>query len=136
MALSTVARVFVCTYTLTRPLFVLCCDVMCCARCGFSGAQAALRRELRSGLGSLPSPQHQYELDIPELPPDEEEDSGLPEDAADAKARRQRELEAARAAAEKLKSKVSMRWGGQTVNVDQGPASSTWLERSSSLPCN
>lgn len=56
--------------------------------------QATLRVELRMGLGSLPAPQNEYQIEMPELPEDEgAEDKVLEEDAADAKARRQREEE-------------------------------------------
>jgi pre-mRNA-splicing factor CDC5/CEF1 len=72
-------------------------------------AQAEMRAQLRSGLSSLPAPENEYSVALPEqLPGDEEEGEGhgMEEDAADIKARKAREAEAARLAAEKKKSLV------------------------------
>mmetsp|Transcript_23430 Transcript_23430/g.51433 ORF Transcript_23430/g.51433 Transcript_23430/m.51433 type:complete len:829 (+) Transcript_23430:239-2725(+) len=72
--------------------------------------QAAMRSELRAGLGSLPAPQNEYQIEMPELPEDEAEGQQLQEeDAADAKARRQREEEARRQEEERRKSKALQR---------------------------
>lgn len=66
-------------------------------------AAAALREELRSGLAGLPAPENEYSVAMPEVP-EEEAEAVLVEDAADVKARRAREIEAARAAEERKKS--------------------------------
>jgi pre-mRNA-splicing factor CDC5/CEF1 len=65
-----------------------------------------LRRELKAGLSSLPSPQHEYTLELQGLPEEEEQEEVVEEDAAAIKERKAREAEAARLAAEKKKSKV------------------------------
>ena len=46
--------------------------------------QAAMRRELRERLSSLPAPRNDYQIVVPELPEMEEAEEGLEEDAADA----------------------------------------------------
>jgi len=79
-------------------------------------AQAALRAELRAGLSTLPAPENEYSVALPEeLPGEDDEGEGegvREEDAADIKARRAREAEAARLAAEKKKSQVGGGGGG------------------------
>lgn len=73
-------------------------------------AQAALRAELRAGLSSLPAPENEYSVALPdELPAggdEADQDGMIEEDAADIKARKAREAEAARLAAERKKSLV------------------------------
>ncbi|WIA33069.1 hypothetical protein OEZ86_006225 [Tetradesmus obliquus] len=71
-------------------------------------AAAALRSDLRSGLAGLPAPENEYSVALPELPEDEAE-AAVEEDAADVKARRAREAEAARQAEERKKSQVLQR---------------------------
>jgi hypothetical protein len=68
-------------------------------------AAAALRSDLRAGLAGLPAPENEYSVALPELPDDEAEVS-VEEDAADVKARKAREAEAARQAEERKKSQV------------------------------
>lgn len=73
---------------------------------GARGRQAGLSGELRSGLASLPQPENEYEITVPELPADEEQGEAVEEDAADIAARRKR-LAAEREAAElKKRSQV------------------------------
>jgi pre-mRNA-splicing factor CDC5/CEF1 len=70
-------------------------------------AAAALRAELRSGLAGLPVPENEYSVSLPELPAEDEgEAAEMEEDAADFKARKAREAEAARLAEERKKTKV------------------------------
>lgn len=71
-------------------------------------AQAEMRAQLRAGLSTLPAPENEYSVALPEQLPEDEEGEGLimEEDAADIKARKAREAEAARLAAEKEKSQV------------------------------
>ena len=78
-------------------------------------SQAALRRELKAGLSSLPAPQHEYTLELQGLPDEEEQEDLMEEDAAAIKERRAREAEAARIAAEKKKSKV--KGGGRWLQL-------------------
>jgi len=71
-------------------------------------AAAALRAELRSGLAGLPAPENEYSVSMPELPvEDDGEGEQMEEDAADFKARKAREAEAARLAEGRKKTKVS-----------------------------
>lgn len=79
-------------------------------------AAAALRSDLRAGLASLPAPENEYSIALPEMP-DEEAEMEVEEDAADVKARKAREAEAARQAAEKKKSQVG---GGVCMCVERG----------------
>lgn len=52
--------------------------------------QARMSSELRSGLASLPKPQNEYEIRVPEAPEEADDDMAEPmeEDAADVAARR------------------------------------------------
>lgn len=65
------------------------------------------RADLRSGLAGLPAPENEYSVAMPELP-DEEQEMIVEEDAADIKARKAQEAEAARQAEERKKSKVRL----------------------------
>lgn len=49
--------------------------------------QKALRAQLADGLGSLPAPQYSYEISVPDLEDQEEEEVPIEEDAADREAR-------------------------------------------------
>jgi pre-mRNA-splicing factor CDC5/CEF1 len=72
-------------------------------------AQAEMRAQLRAGLSTLPAPENEYSVALPDqLPGDDDEADGqvMEEDAADIKARKAREAEAARQAAERKKSQV------------------------------
>jgi pre-mRNA-splicing factor CDC5/CEF1 len=68
-------------------------------------AAAALRSDLRAGLAGLPAPENEYSVALPELL-DEEVEAAVEEDAADVKARKAREAEAARQAEERKKTQV------------------------------
>jgi pre-mRNA-splicing factor CDC5/CEF1 len=72
-------------------------------------AQAEMRAQLRAGLSTLPAPENEYSVALPDQLPEEEvgaDGQAMEEDAADIKARRAREAEAARQAAERKKSQV------------------------------
>ena len=73
--------------------------------------QTVMRNELRAGLSTLPAPQNEYQIEMPELQDDGEagEDGNREEDAADAKVRRQREEEQLRQEEERKKSKALQR---------------------------
>lgn len=72
--------------------------------------QTLLKNELRAGLGQLPAPQNEYQIEVPDVPMDEApEEPTIEEDAADAKARRRREAEAQRVAEERKKSRALQR---------------------------
>jgi pre-mRNA-splicing factor CDC5/CEF1 len=73
--------------------------------------QAALRSDLRAGLSTLPTPQNEYQIEVPELPAGNdgmEDGEAVEEDAADAKVRRLREEEQRRLEEERKKSKVHL----------------------------
>ncbi|GAX75409.1 hypothetical protein CEUSTIGMA_g2853.t1 [Chlamydomonas eustigma] len=82
--------------------------------------QAAMRSELRAGLSTLPTPQNEYQIEVPELPADDGVDDGqqMDEDAADAKARRLREEEQQRLEEERKKSKALQRQLPRPVSID------------------
>lgn len=89
--------------------------------------QTLARSALRAGLSQLPAPQNEYQIEAPELPDDEEDEAmgdgaGLEEDAADAKARKRREAEAARAAEEARKSAALRRGLPRPADLDGLPA--------------
>lgn len=86
-------------------------------------AQAEMRAALRAGLSTLPAPENEYSIGMPELPGEDEEGSGLAmeEDAADIKARKAREAEAARLAAERKKSQTLQRGLPRPVSIDKLP---------------
>ena len=74
--------------------------------------QMTLRGELRAGLGALPAPLNEYQIELPSTAGQDDamdEDEGAVEDAADARARRAREAEARRQEEEKKKSKALQR---------------------------
>jgi len=94
--------------------------------------QAAMRNDLRSGLSTLPAPQNEYQIEMPELQDDGEdgEDGNQEEDAADAKVRRQREEELHRQEEERKKSKALQRQLPRPVSVSLVvPASKSMAER-------
>ena len=81
--------------------------------------QAALRSDLRAGLSTLPAPQNEYQIEMPELPDDDAGEGGdREEDAADAKVRRQREEEAERLEEERRKSRALQRQLPRPVSVE------------------
>eukprot|EP00775_Hariotina_reticulata_P012657 gene12657-12784_t len=85
-------------------------------------AAAALRAELRSGLAGLPTPENEYSVALPELPAEDEgEEAHMEEDAADFKARKAREAEAARLAEERKKTKVLQLGLPRPTTVEQLP---------------
>ncbi len=88
------------------------------------GTKGAFRGELRAGLQGLPAPQNEYAFAAPELPEDVEAGAGeqIEEDAADAKARRLREADAAAAAEEARKSAALRRKLPRPVSLEQLPA--------------
>ena len=82
--------------------------------------QAAMRSELRAGLSTLPAPQNEYQIEMPELPEDsvDGDEDGRVEDAADAKARRLREEEHQRQEEERRKSRALQRQLPRPVSID------------------
>lgn len=70
--------------------------------------EAANRAELRARLATLPQPENEYEVTIPELPEAEEKGEGIEEDAADLAVRRKREAAAREAAELKKRSQASL----------------------------
>ena len=75
--------------------------------------QAAIRGELRAGLGALPAPQNEYQIELPSTAEGQDdammEEEGRVEDEADGRARRAREAEARRQEEEKKKSRALQR---------------------------
>lgn len=75
----------------------------------------AIRGELRAGLGALPAPQNEYQIELPSTAGGQDDDAmeegegGVVEDEADARARRAREEEARRQEEEKKKSRALQR---------------------------
>lgn len=69
--------------------------------------QASIREELAASLSALPAPQNEYQVMVPEMPEDEMMAEGEVLDAADLRARAEREA-AARAAAEEKKKSTAL----------------------------
>ena len=98
--------------------------------------QTALRSELRAGLSTLPAPQNEYQIEMPELADDgaEGDEDGRVEDAADAKARKLREEEQQRLEEERKKSRALQRQLPRPVSFDlirPAPKSATEKEKMS-----
>lgn len=72
--------------------------------------QEELRRNLRAALGHLPAPTNEYEILVPQLPPDEkDDDDDIEMDMADAIALQRKEQEAAELAIWKKQTQVIQR---------------------------
>eukprot|EP00898_Chlorokybus_atmophyticus_P003250 jgi/Chlat1/3926/Chrsp26S04028 len=71
---------------------------------------AAIRNELRSGLGSLPVPKNEYQIVVPDLVDEEQQEEAMEEDMADVNARAAA-VQAAREAAELKKRTLVIQRG-------------------------
>ncbi|GBF97104.1 hypothetical protein Rsub_10115 [Raphidocelis subcapitata] len=96
-------------------------DAAAAAMAAGRGAVRAMRGELRTGLASLPAPQNEYAVAVPELPDQDDEEPEFEEDAADTKARRAREAEARRQDEELKKSAALRRGLPRPVGLDGLP---------------